>query len=60
MLHLEHKNSKKDKLMNFIHIRVPIEIRNSFKAIAASKGMSMTQLAYKLIADFLEKNKETA
>ncbi len=46
--------------MNFLHIRLPLEIRTAFKTLAASKGVSMTQLAQELIADYLEKNKETA
>lgn len=46
--------------MEFIHIRVTKDIRNAFKAFAASKGSSMTQLAAKLIVEYLEKNKETA
>ncbi|MCM1339917.1 MAG: hypothetical protein NC191_09630 [Muribaculaceae bacterium] len=46
--------------MNFIHIRVPIEIRKAFKALAASRGQSMTELAKTLIVEFLEKHKEAA
>lgn len=60
MLHLEHRKIQEGKQMNFIHIRVPIEIRKAFKALAASKGLSMTQLATSLIVDYLEKNRETA
>lgn len=58
MLLLEHRKIQKDEQMNFIHIRVPIEIRKAFKALAASKGLSMTQLASSLIVDYLEKKEK--
>lgn len=49
------------KTMEFIHIRVPLKVRQDFKAVAAKKGKSMTELAGDLIAQYLiEIEKEVA
>lgn len=53
-------NIKQSKDAEFIHVRVPEEVRNAFKALAASKGSSMTKIVANLIVDYLEKQKETA
>ena len=47
--------------MEFIHIRVPKEVRQQFKSVTASKGESMTEVAKNLILQYLsEINKEVA
>ena len=47
--------------MEFIHIRVPKEVRQEFKSITASKGKSMTEVAGDLILQYLsEIRKEVA
>lgn len=47
--------------MEFIHIRVPKEVRQQFKTVTASKGQSMTEVAGDLILQYLSKNtKEVA
>ena len=43
--------------MEFIHIRVPIEVRRELKAYTASKGLSMTSLIGDLIMKFLRDKK---
>lgn len=47
--------------MEFIHIRVPKEVRQEFKSITASKGQSMTEVVGDLILRYLsEIRKEVA
>ena len=52
--------TKGDK-MEFIHVRVPVEVRQQFKAITASLGKSMTEVCGELILQYLKENtKEVA
>lgn len=47
--------------MEFIHIRVPKEVRQQFKTVTASKGKSMTEVVGDLILRYLsEIQKEVA
>lgn len=47
--------------MEFIHVRVPVEVRQQFKAITASLGKSMTEVCGELILQYLKENtKEVA
>lgn len=39
--------------MDFIHIRVPKEVRQQFKVVAATLGKSMTQIIGEMITEFL-------
>lgn len=43
--------------MEIIHIRVPKEVRQQFKVVAATLGKSMTQLMGELITEYLRKIK---
>lgn len=45
--------------MDFIHIRVPKEVRQQFKAVAATLGKSMTQLLGEMITEYLREKKGT-
>lgn len=44
--------------MEFIHIRVPREIRQALKAFTASQGISMTAFVGDLIKQFLRDKRE--
>lgn len=44
--------------MEFIHIRVPKEVRQQFKVATASKGKSMTEVAGDLILQYLSEIKK--
>lgn len=44
--------------MEFIHIRVPKEVRKEFKTVTASKGESMTEVAKNLILQYLSEIKK--
>lgn len=44
--------------MDFIHIRVPKEVRKQFKTVTASKGKSMTEVAGDLILRYLSEIKK--
>lgn len=45
--------------MDFIHIRVPRDVRQQFKAVAATLDKSMTQIIGELIIEFLKEKKGT-
>ena len=45
--------------MDFIHIRVPSKTRQELKVIAATLGISMTQLIGELINEYLLEKKGT-
>lgn len=53
MIHLEHKENQRSETMDFIHIRVPKEVRQQFKIVATTLGKSMTQLLGEMITEFL-------
>ena len=44
--------------MEFIHIRVPREVRQQLKSITASKGQSMTEVVGDLILRYLSEIKK--
>lgn len=59
MIHLEHKENQRSETMDFIHIRVPRDVRQQFKAVAATLGKSMTQIIGEMITEFLKEKKGT-
>jgi len=44
--------------MEFIHIRVPKEVRQQFKIVATTLGKSMTQLLGEMITEYLREKGE--
>jgi predicted DNA-binding protein len=59
VIYLEHKENQRSETMDFIHIRVPSETRQELKVIAATLGISMTQLIGELINEYLSEKKGT-
>lgn len=43
--------------MDFIHIRVPSDVRQQLKIVAATRNISMTQLIGELIKEYLSEKK---